>query len=198
MKLKYLPCYELLICGPLAWMSRDDEISSVLFHSGMTLLNVGGEYDLRVADVAAKDDDVGARNVDLQARAHQPTILVVDDDDIITRILARMLRPLGQVETANCGARALEILQDRPVDVVVSDLEMPEMSGAQLLSQVAYRWPATERVLISGHIPDRQSLEGLKIGQIGCFFSKPLDTKAFQQEIGRRAQRSVERRKSGT
>ena len=60
------------------------------------------------------------------------SILVVDDDPILIRLLARMLSPLGYVQFATNGEEALELLRAEPPDVVLLDAEMPGMSGAAL------------------------------------------------------------------
>jgi diguanylate cyclase (GGDEF)-like protein len=60
------------------------------------------------------------------------SILVVDDDPILIRLLARMLAPLGYVQFATNGEDALGLLRAEPPDVVLLDAEMPGMSGAAL------------------------------------------------------------------
>src|SRR6185436_4425639 len=80
------------------------------------------------------------------------TVLCVDDEPNILAALKRTLRSAGFAAlTADGGAEAIEILEKLPVDVVVSDMRMPGIDGAQLLEQVHARWPHVVRILLTGH-----------------------------------------------
>jgi CheY-like chemotaxis protein len=70
----------------------------------------------------------------------QTQVLVVDNDDAVTRLLALRLEDAGYAcHTAACGSQALAIFQARPVDVVVTDLNMPNGDGATLVSSIRQR-----------------------------------------------------------
>ncbi len=78
-------------------------------------------------------------------------VLLVDDEPSLLRSLQRLLRRNGfEVEMASSGQAALEILETKPVDVILTDFKMPGMNGADLLNVVAGRFPDTRRVLMSG------------------------------------------------
>ena len=80
--------------------------------------------------------------------------LFVDDDAVALRTWRRLLRrrrPQWEVYTAESGAAALHQLDTRTYDVVVSDLEMLEMNGLDLLRIVQRRWPRVVRMLFSGY-----------------------------------------------
>src|ERR1043165_193634 len=82
----------------------------------------------------------------------QPVVLFVDDEPSILSALRRLVRPQGyRVLLASGGAAGLEILAQEPVDVVVSDMRMPEMDGAMFLEQVRERWPSVGRILLTGY-----------------------------------------------
>jgi CheY-like chemotaxis protein len=68
-------------------------------------------------------------------------ILLVDDEQAILDGLRRQLRKKFTVHTAAGGAEALELLESEPVAVVVSDMRMPQMSGATFLSKVRTLYP---------------------------------------------------------
>lgn len=80
------------------------------------------------------------------------TILVVDDDDPVRVMLARLLRTQGysvtQAENAETALEALDLL--RP-DLVISDIVMPGESGIELRRTIADRWPELPVILISGY-----------------------------------------------
>jgi DNA-binding NtrC family response regulator len=78
--------------------------------------------------------------------------LVVDDEVQVLKALARMLRRAGlDVQTTTSPLEALALLAAAPADVVMADFRMPEMTGSDLLAEVAHRHPATRRVLLTGY-----------------------------------------------
>lgn len=83
------------------------------------------------------------------------TILVVDDEDLMLTVAETILGGYGyQVITANGGAKALDILakNERPVDLVVTDLVMPGMSGRELVENIQRRWPRLRVLRTSGYV----------------------------------------------
>ena len=81
-------------------------------------------------------------------------ILFVDDEMLVLEGLQRMLRPLRaewEMVFVDSGAKALELMGQAPFDVVVSDMRMPGMNGAELLAEVLKRFPKTVRLVLSGH-----------------------------------------------
>ena len=83
----------------------------------------------------------------------QFTIVVVDDNKAVRQFVAKVLRMQGhRVLEAGCGAEALDAAQhhDRPVDLLLTDVEMPEMDGLSLSREVRERWPRVRVVFMSG------------------------------------------------
>lgn len=106
----------------------------------------------------------------------QATLLLVDDEASILSSLRRLLRPAGYtIHMAESGAAGLDILEREPVDLVVSDMRMPEMNGAQFLEQVRKRWPDTMRVLLTGYADVGSTIEAINRGEIYRYISKPWD-----------------------
>ncbi|MCX7165411.1 MAG: response regulator [Rhodocyclales bacterium] len=104
------------------------------------------------------------------------TLLLVDDEANILSSLRRLLRPAGyRIHTAESGQAGLEILEREPVDLVVSDMRMPEMNGAQFLEQVRKRWPATMRILLTGYADVSSTIDAINRGEIYRYISKPWD-----------------------
>jgi signal transduction histidine kinase/CheY-like chemotaxis protein len=80
------------------------------------------------------------------------TILVVDDEAMVRNVTAKLLRMRGHsVEEARGGPDALEKIADRPFDLIVTDLGMPEMSGSELAYRIRQHHPALCIVLLTGH-----------------------------------------------
>jgi DNA-binding NtrC family response regulator len=79
-------------------------------------------------------------------------LLLVDDDPTLLDTLERALvSDELQVFTAESGLHALQVMEQQPIDIVLSDELMPGMPGVVFLETVAQRWPACFRVLVTGH-----------------------------------------------
>jgi CheY-like chemotaxis protein len=104
----------------------------------------------------------------------RPCILCVDDEPRVTEGLALLLRREYRVITAAGGAEALERLQEIGAPaVVVSDMRMPGMDGAELLKSVRRLYPETSRILLTGE-PGRDAVvSAINEGQIFRFLTKP-------------------------
>src|SRR4030065_2843262 len=86
-----------------------------------------------------------------QQAAAEATLLFVDDEANILASLKRLFRPLGyRIFTAESGAQGLEIIERETVDLVVSDMRMPEVNGAQFLEKVREKWPEKVGIRLTG------------------------------------------------
>lgn len=81
-----------------------------------------------------------------------PTVLVVDDDPAVCRIVAKLLRRMGYCALrAHSADDALALLEGTShIDLVLTDQVMPGMSGVELVARVRSRWPSMPAVLMSG------------------------------------------------
>lgn len=103
-------------------------------------------------------------------------VLCVDDEPNILSALRRTLRVDGlRVLTAQGGQEALEALERESVDVVISDMRMPGMDGAELLERVHQRWPTHIRVLLTGHADTSAAVAAINRGRIFRYLNKPWD-----------------------
>lgn len=108
------------------------------------------------------------------ASAPPARILCVDDEPSILAALKRVFRPHGYTTlTATSGHEGLALLEQEPVDVVISDMRMPEMDGAQFLEQVFNRWPATKRILLTGYADAAATIAAINLGKIWRYVAKP-------------------------
>ncbi|MEC5163675.1 response regulator RpfG family c-di-GMP phosphodiesterase [Janthinobacterium sp. CG_23.3] len=104
------------------------------------------------------------------------TLLCVDDEPNILSSLRRLFRAKGyRVLTAEGGAAGLEVLEKEAVDLVISDMRMPEMDGAQFLAQVRQRWPGVIRLLLTGYSDIQSILDAINCGEIYRYITKPWD-----------------------
>jgi two-component system probable response regulator PhcQ len=108
----------------------------------------------------------------------EPTrrILIVDDEENILKALQRSLRREGyQLFFANGPRQGLEMLQTQPVDLVMSDHMMPEMTGLDLLKIVRDRHPDAMRLMLTGHADMQTAIDAINHGEIYRFLTKPWD-----------------------
>lgn len=104
------------------------------------------------------------------------TILLVDDEPHVTDALKRALRREPyEILTATSGAAAQEILEHSHVDVVISDEQMPGMSGSVFLSAVRKQYPHTIRMILSGQANLEAAVRAINEGEVYRFFLKPCD-----------------------
>jgi response regulator RpfG family c-di-GMP phosphodiesterase len=103
-------------------------------------------------------------------------VLCVDDEPKILEAIARDLSRDHTVFTAVSGAEGLETLKrERDITVVISDMMMPEMSGAEFLARVREKFPETARILVTGHADITAAAEAVNRGEIFRFLLKPCD-----------------------
>jgi len=105
-----------------------------------------------------------------------PTILCVDDEPNILSSLRRLFRTKGYaVKTADSGQAGLQILEQEHIDLVISDMRMPEMDGAKFLEHVRARWPETVRLLLTGYADVASIIDAINRGEIYRYITKPWD-----------------------
>ena len=111
-------------------------------------------------------------------------LLLVDDEAAILASLKRLLRPCGYaIFTATSGKTGLETLEQRPVDLVISDMRMPEMDGARFLEQVSERWPDTKRILLTGYSDTASTIAAINQGKIWRYVAKPWNDEEVVQVV---------------
>ena len=109
------------------------------------------------------------------AATQPPTLLIVDDEAQILSALKRSLRrECYEIVAVESAAAALRILDERRVDVILSDHKMPGMSGVQLLARAAEMRPGIIRMLITGWT-DEIPTERLEEAGICALVAKPWD-----------------------
>jgi response regulator RpfG family c-di-GMP phosphodiesterase len=104
------------------------------------------------------------------------TLLLVDDEPSILSALRRLLRPQGyRLLTAEGGAAALELAAGQPVDLVISDMRMPGMDGAQFLEKIRASHPHAVRILLTGYADISSTIAAINGGEIHRYVAKPWD-----------------------
>jgi two-component system, chemotaxis family, chemotaxis protein CheY len=107
-----------------------------------------------------------------------PNIIIVDDEELIRSLLRKSLVRLGyKVIEAENGITALEMINEEKIDLIISDLVMPEKGGIELLMELNNLFPDIKKIAISGKLPtDNQALSDLaeRFG-VDAVFSKPFE-----------------------
>jgi DNA-binding NtrC family response regulator len=116
------------------------------------------------------------------------TVLVVDDDVAVCRIVQRMLSDEQHaVQTCQSVADAVEVIEKRPFDAYVMDYKLPDGSGLEVAERVRSKWGAVPIILMSGYDPSAIELRAAKL-QISDFIEKPFSREiicnAVQKAIG--------------
>jgi response regulator RpfG family c-di-GMP phosphodiesterase len=110
------------------------------------------------------------------ATASPAVVLCVDDEPNITSALKRLFRPEGyKVLTAASGIEGLKLCAAEKIDLVISDMRMPEMDGAQFLEQVRANWPDVMRILLTGYSDVDATVAAVNKGEIHRYVAKPWD-----------------------
>lgn len=112
-------------------------------------------------------------------------VLFVDDDPALLRALLRGLRSETAFDmfTASNAQEALSVLRKQSVDVIVSDIDMPGMSGLELLSTVRREYPEVVRMMITGEATTERALAAINEGEVSRFFVKPFTVKAMHDTL---------------
>jgi len=102
-------------------------------------------------------------------------ILVVDDNPDMAETLADILELKGYtVHAAASGAEALEILQDQPVDILLTDVKMPGMNGLELYRETRKLYPRLITIFMTAYSADELIQQGMAEG-VKTILDKPLD-----------------------
>lgn len=111
-------------------------------------------------------------------------ILFVDDEPLVLKGLQRTLRKMRaewEMVFTESSKQALDILASEPFDVIVSDLRMPEMDGAQLLAEVKSKHPQVVRIILSGQVQQETTFKSVQLAHQSL--AKPCDADILKQTL---------------
>lgn len=129
--------------------------------------------------------EVVAEHLGRTRRTEDPLILLVDDDPQVLAAVRRCLRPDGyDLITAETGAEALERVSLDPVDLVIADQRMPDMTGTELLREIKERCPFTSCAILTGYKSPTVIREGGLAGA-GAVLFKPWNEKVLRKTVRR-------------
>ncbi|MGF1499484.1 MAG: GAF domain-containing protein [Elainellaceae cyanobacterium] len=112
-------------------------------------------------------------------------VLVAEDNLVNQQLMAQLLKHLGhQAHVVGNGLEALEALRQQPFDVVLMDVQMPEMDGLTATQQIRQEWPADGPTVIAltGHTSQEKQAECLAAGMDACL-TKPVNLPALTEAL---------------
>lgn len=114
-------------------------------------------------------------------------ILLVDDEPIVLESLERLLTTLGsdtwEIVCANSGSTALDVMTTSHVDLIITDMRMPGMDGAALLTAIAARWPQVARIALSAEASQLQAIRAAGVAH--QFLGKPCRAETMLAALNR-------------
>jgi two-component system probable response regulator PhcQ len=118
----------------------------------------------------------------MSARPH--TVLVVDDEVEVVESLRRTLRREAyELVTTTSPLEALALMQKGGVDLLLADIDMPEMSGIELVRRVHKEHPTIVRVLLTGDASLESALEAINEGEVHRYLTKPWQKDTLRQTL---------------
>ena len=124
--------------------------------------------------------------IDGPGEAGGETILLVEDEEGVRLVLERSLSRQGyRVVEASNGRQALDILADgESVDLMITDVVMPEVGGFELVSRVAREHPSIKVMFMSGYTQSDGGIEGHRLLEPGThFLRKPFSTELLAKKV---------------
>lgn len=112
-------------------------------------------------------------------------ILFVDDDRMILDMVREYLSETGyDVEVVDNGVKALQMIQDRPFEIVFTDIKMPDIDGLELLTAIKQYRPDTEVIIVTGHGSMESAIRAMKVGSYD-YLQKPFKLNVLKIIIDR-------------
>ena len=141
----------------------------------------GASFQILLPQVEPRESLPLEQPGEVSARHDEETILVVEDEAIVRRIITRILRKAGYHVVATAGAEeALRLIRSRSIvpNLVLTDVVMPGMSGRELADILRVERPATRLLFTSGYTDDALLRHGIRVGR-AHFLPKPFDNQSL-------------------
>jgi len=134
-----------------------------------------------------------------QKQGKKPSILVIDDDEDIRKVLSEILKDKGyNADSAETGRQALRKAEKKFYNLALIDIRLPDMNGVELLTKIKETKPKMRKIIITGYPTLKNAVEALNKGA-DAYITKPLDiekvlaTIAEQLQKQRREQKMTEK-----
>lgn len=105
----------------------------------------------------------------------KPKVLIVDDEEPLRAVLSAELASEGyEVETASDGDEAMELVQSKPIDLVLLDIKMPRVDGFEVLRFIKKHYPQVKVIMLTAYADLSSAIDSKRWGAED-FVSKPYD-----------------------
>lgn len=120
------------------------------------------------------------------------TLLIADDEPNIRRVLQAIFTKDGyDVQVGENGLHALKIAESRPIDVLITDLIMPDMNGVELLQKIKQRQPNLVAVMITAYATIKTCVDAMRYGA-SDYITKPFDMEEIRAVVRRAVSRGAD------
>ncbi|MDN3680633.1 response regulator [Vibrio tapetis subsp. quintayensis] len=127
-------------------------------------------------DAGIETETLGeAMDVSLNNFIDKPKLLILDDEPDIVKALTRVLRKDFEISAFVFPLEALAYLADNDVDIILSDMRMPKMDGAEFFAQSRKTQPHAIRVLLTGYADVEATTRAINDGGVNSYLTKPWD-----------------------
>jgi response regulator RpfG family c-di-GMP phosphodiesterase len=113
----------------------------------------------------------------------KPTVLYVDDLPMNLKLFEATFRKDYDIILTESPLEALKILEEKEIQVLVSDQRMPEMSGTELLEIVSEKYPDTRRYLLTAFTDTETVIEAVNVGRVHGYIKKPMEANEIRRSI---------------
>lgn len=115
--------------------------------------------------------------------AEKPRVLYLDDDDANLVTFRANFRDQFDVYTSNNPVVAYNLINEHRIQIVITDHNMPSMSGVEFLESIASDYPAVQRILLTGYTELIPIMEAVNKGQVFRILSKPFNMKEISKMV---------------
>ncbi|TDS17672.1 response regulator [Sphingobacterium paludis] len=130
----------------------------------------------------------------MEDKSKKVKVLYVDDEENNLISFKATFRLKYDVFTAISGAKAIEIVRNNPIDVIITDQRMPEMTGVEFLEEIIKIDPDPMRILLTGYTDMAAVVDAVNKGKIFHYLNKPWSEEELDQTIQRAYELYAERK----
>lgn len=113
----------------------------------------------------------------------KPTILYIDDEQNNLNAFVAAFRRYYNILTAQSGKEGMAIMEKHPVQVIITDQKMPEMTGTQLLEAIVPIYPDVMRIILTGYSDMEALIRAINCCRIFRYITKPWNEKELKEAI---------------
>jgi two-component system, cell cycle response regulator len=117
-------------------------------------------------------------------RPSECDVLVVDDEEVICTLLETAVKDLCRVQTCHSGSEALSLIETRDFDIVIADINLPDISGMEILKAARKKDDYTELLIVTGYASLETAAEAIGLG-VSSYLMKPLSIVDLRIQVER-------------